>query len=97
MNDQPGSVARQLEIQVEVMSNERSRDPERALPRTRVFTDEEGVQWEVTEVSGSGVPAARGERCLIFSSPVAIRRVWTYPDSWVRMSGPELLDLSWSR
>lgn len=79
------------------MSNERSRGPRRDPPRIRVFTDQEGVQWEVTEVAGSGVPAARGERCLIFSSPVAIRRVWTYPDSWVRMSGAELLALSWRR
>lgn len=78
------------------MSNERI-PGHREVPRTRIFTDDEGVQWEVTEVSGRKVPAARGERCLIFSSPVAIRRVWSYPEHWVRMSGRELLDLSWSR
>lgn len=79
------------------MTTERNRGSDRDLPRTRVFTDAEGVQWEVTEVPGERVPAARGERCLIFSSPVAIRRVWIYPESWVRMSGAELLDLSWRR
>lgn len=79
------------------MSDDKSRSPQGVGPRTRVFTDDEGVQWEVTEVSGRSVPAARGERCLIFSSPVAIRRVWTYPDSWVRMSAGELYDLSWRR
>lgn len=79
------------------MSTDMNRGPQRDQPRTRVFTDDEGVQWEVTEVSGRTVPAARGERCLIFSSHVAIRRVWVYPDTWVRMSARELLDLSWSR
>lgn len=79
------------------MAEEGTRGGDGASPRVRVFTDEEGVQWDVTEVSGRRVPAARGKRCLIFSSPVAIRRVWTYPDTWHRMSGRELLDLSWSR
>lgn len=79
------------------MSNESSHRPPGVGQQTRVFTDSEGVQWEVTEVPGRNVPAARGEKCLIFSSPVAIRRVWTYPDTWVRMSADELLELSWRR
>lgn len=94
---QPGDAARQMELQVQMMSSDMDRAPNREPSRTRVFTDDDGVQWEVTEVSGRSVPAARGERCLIFSSHVAIRRVWVYPDTWVRMSGPELLHLSWSR
>lgn len=96
MDVQPAAAVRQLDIQVEVMSNEHI-PGHRGVLRTRVFTDDEGVQWEVTEVPGRMVPAARGERCLIFSSPVAIRRVWSYPEHWVRMTGPELFDLSWSR
>lgn len=79
------------------MSDDNSRASRSGGPQTRVFTDGEGVQWEVTEVPGRNVPAARGEKCLIFSSPVAIRRVWTYPDTWVRMSADELYDLSWRR
>lgn len=79
------------------MSDEKGRRPESSGHQSRVFTDSEGVQWEVTEIPGRTVPAARGEKCLIFSSPVAIRRVWTYPESWVRMTADELLDLSWRR
>lgn len=79
------------------MSDDISRGPRGIGHQTRVFTDSEGVQWEVTEVAGRNVPAARGEKCLIFSSPVAIRRVWTYPESWLRMSADELFDLSWRR
>lgn len=77
------------------LAKERFFDAE--VPRTRIFTDREGIEWEVTEVSGRFVPAARGERCLIFSSPAAIRRVWTYPESWVGMDADELFNLSWNR
>ena len=79
------------------MSNMQGRLTDVEVPRSRIFTDGEGVEWEVTEISGRSVPAARGERCLIFSSPAAIRRVWSYPESWAWMSAPELLDLSWKR
>jgi hypothetical protein len=67
------------------------------IPLTRIFVDENGVEWEVLEVSAADVPAARGERCLIFRSPGAVRRVWNYPRSWPSMSAPELVDLSWHR
>src|SRR5687768_1617270 len=66
---QPGEAARKLEIQVQVMSDDSSRRARGVGHQTRVFTDSEGVQWEVTEVPGRNVPAARGEKCLIFSSP----------------------------
>ena len=79
------------------MANRMNRSGESSPSRVRVFVDDEGVEWEVTEVSGKQVPAARGERCLIFSSTVAIRRVWTYPEDWHRMSAQELLHLSWCR
>jgi hypothetical protein len=67
------------------------------VPLTRIFVDATGVEWEVSEVDGSQVPAARGERCLIFRSPGAVRRVWNYPSSWTGMSASELVDLSWKR
>ncbi len=67
------------------------------VPLTRVFVDGTGVEWEVVEVNGTEVPAARGERCLIFRSPAAVRRVWNYPASWTVMSASELVDLSWHR
>ena len=67
------------------------------VPLTRVFMDADGVEWEVREVDGTRVPAARGERCLIFRSPAAVRRVWNYPSTWTAMSASELMDLSWRR
>jgi hypothetical protein len=67
------------------------------VPLTRVFLDSDGVEWEVVEVDGAEVPAARGERCLIFRSPTAVRRVWNYPRTWTSMSASELVDLSWNR
>jgi hypothetical protein len=70
-------------------------DVESAL--TRVFVDGNGVEWEVWEVDGEDVPAARGERCLIFRSSAAVRRVWNYPTSWTSMSASELTKLSWNR
>jgi hypothetical protein len=68
-----------------------------AEPLTRIFVDGNGVEWEVLEVDGAEVPAARGERCLIFRSPGAVRRVWNYPETWTAMSASELVNLSWSR
>ena len=67
------------------------------VPLVREFTDEDGNRWEVIEVDGSVVPAARGERCLVFRAPHAIRRVWDYPNGWPCLTEPELLELSWHR
>lgn len=67
------------------------------VPLARIFVDESGVEWEVSEVDGSDVPAARGERCLIFRSQGAVRRVWQYPKTWTTMSARELVELSWNR
>jgi hypothetical protein len=67
------------------------------VPLTRIFVDGNGVEWEVSEVNGADVPAARGERCLIFRSSAAVRRVWNYPKTWSAMSAPELINLSWNR
>lgn len=67
------------------------------VPLTRLFVDEDGTEWEVVEVDGTEVPASRGERCLIFRSPSAVRRVWNYPRTWTAMSASELVDLSWNK
>ena len=67
------------------------------VPLTRVFVDGNGVEWEVMEVDGAEVPAARGERCLIVRSPTAVRRVWNYPKTWTAMSASELVNLSWNK
>lgn len=67
------------------------------VPLTRLFVDRDGVEWEVLEVDGAEVPAARGERCLIFRSHSAVRRVWNYPKTWTAMSASELVNLSWNR
>jgi hypothetical protein len=66
-------------------------------PLTRIFVDAEGVEWEVVEQDGTRVPAARGDRCLVFRSSNAIRRVWNYPPLWADLGIRELIDLSWNR
>lgn len=70
---------------------------DREVPLTRVYLDQDGIEWEVVEVDGRLVPAARGERCLLFRAPHAIRRVWNYPRSWAHMDPAELSRLSWKR
>jgi hypothetical protein len=60
--------------------------------RTRVVMDGEGTEWVVHEVE-TPQPWARGARCLIFSSASIVRRVWSYPAGWARLSSRELLQL----
>jgi hypothetical protein len=79
----------------EFMAKRVSTDVE--VPLARIFVDATGVEWEVSETDGAQVPAARGERCLIFRSAGAVRRVWNYPKSWTGMSASELVGLSWRR
>jgi hypothetical protein len=67
------------------------------VPLTRIFVDGHGVEWEVMEVDAADVPAARGERCLIFRSSAAVRRVWNYPKTWGALSASDLVNLSWNR
>ncbi len=61
----------------------------------REYLDQAGVQWRVIEVDARGVPAARRERCLLFCSMSAIRRVWQYPDEWFGVEAEELATMSW--
>ncbi|GJG85597.1 hypothetical protein tb265_07780 [Gemmatimonadetes bacterium T265] len=65
-------------------------------PRRRVLV-QSGVEWTVTECSGSQVPGARGTRCLIFASAEAIRRVWEVPPDWYILPDAALFALSWQR
>ena len=63
----------------------------------RSYIDRDGLTWEVREVSGADVPGARGGKCLVFESPVVIRRVWDVPPDWRALSGEELSELSWRK
>jgi hypothetical protein len=60
--------------------------------RTRVVVDGRGNEWLVREVD-TPQPWAHAKRCLIFSSPAVVRRLWSYPDGWARLSSRELLAL----
>ena len=53
-------------------------------------------RWSVTEIAGN-VLARPGQRCLIFASAEAVRRVWTYPVHWRDMTDIELEALSWGQ
>jgi hypothetical protein len=59
---------------------------------SRIVMDAQGNEWVVHEVD-TPQAWAHGNRCLIFSSPAVVRRVWQYPDEWVGLSARELLDL----
>ena len=59
------------------------------------YLDRHNVSWRVTERDARRDPGAPSERCLVFSSDSAIRRVWSYPETWRTMSDSELEALSW--
>ena len=61
------------------------------------FVDNDDVLWTVTERDAFEVPGKRGDRCLIFASSDAVRRVWDYPVGWRDLLTPSLIALSWSR
>jgi hypothetical protein len=63
----------------------------REIP-TRMVVDAQGNEWVIHEVS-TPQAWAHGARCLIFSSPAIVRRVWRYPEGWVRLSARDLLEL----
>jgi hypothetical protein len=79
------------------MSAPKGSDPVRTIGVGLSFTDSEAMLWTVTERDGLGVPGSRGARCLVFQSPEAVRRVWTYPAGWRDLLTPSLIALSWSR
>jgi hypothetical protein len=58
----------------------------------RVLVDGQGNEWLVREVD-TPQQWAHAKRCLIFSSSAVVRRLWSYPDGWARLSSRELLGL----
>jgi hypothetical protein len=62
-----------------------------------VVHDDQGVQWVVTERDCTSVPGARTDRCLVFMSEYAVRRIWAFPRAWRTLSPDELLVLSQRR
>ena len=64
----------------------------------RRFRDpDSGVYWKVSEVDGRTIPGARGPRCLVFQSEIAIRRVWSYPGDWRTLGDADLAAVSWQK
>ncbi|HEX5829756.1 MAG TPA: hypothetical protein VFY16_02170 [Gemmatimonadaceae bacterium] len=63
----------------------------------RVFLDSSGVRWIVSERDAAHVPGGLARRCLIFESAAAVRRVWSFPDSWRELTDEQLAALSWKR
>jgi hypothetical protein len=55
------------------------------------------LSWSVVEVDARAVPGALGARCLIFTRPDCIRRVWNYPANWRTLDNAGLGALSWRR
>ena len=67
---------------------------DRADPRERVFVDEDGVRWQVSERPFADYDRRRGIS-LIFASDAAVRRVRDFPADWFSLSIEELIALSW--
>ena len=59
---------------------------------TRMVMDALGNEWIVREVD-TPQAWAHGDRCLIFSCPAIVRRLWHYPQGWARLSPSDLLAL----
>lgn len=59
--------------------------------------DDTWLQWSVVEVDARGLPGAKKARCLVFSRPECVRRVWDYPDDWRTLDPARLATLSWNR
>ncbi|HKP16397.1 MAG TPA: hypothetical protein VJT85_10030 [Gemmatimonadaceae bacterium] len=62
--------------------------------RTRIFTDDLGLTWLVSEQPFSEYDRRTGSS-LIFSSELAVRRVRDYPVDWFALSDTDLAALSW--
>jgi hypothetical protein len=62
--------------------------------RVRVFVDQDGVRWQVSERPFADYDRRRG-LSLIFASDAAVRRVREYPANWMSLSDDDLIALSW--
>ena len=65
-----------------------------AALRVRVYVDEDGTRWQVSERHFADYDRRRG-LSLIFASDSAVRRVREYPANWFTLSDEELHQLSW--
>ena len=54
----------------------------------------EGELWTVSERDARDVPGARAPMCLVFESPEAVRRSWSFPRNWRDMDDRALWRLS---
>lgn len=59
------------------------------------FVDALSVVWRVVERDARADPGHRADRCLLFASRDAVRRVWNYPATWRELDDAELEALSW--
>jgi hypothetical protein len=62
--------------------------------RRRTVADGRGTVWTVSEQACAGVPGARRDRCLVFASEHALRRVYDYPDDWRPLPTAALVAIS---
>lgn len=65
-----------------------------AAASVRVFVDDDGTRWQVSERPFADYDRRRG-LSLIFASDAAVRRVRKYPPNWSTLSDAELIALSW--
>jgi hypothetical protein len=63
---------------------------------SRSYYAADGSVWSVTELAGN-VPGRPGQRCLVFASADAVRRVWNFPANWRDLTDADLESLSWER
>jgi hypothetical protein len=68
--------------------------PEGGPIRERWYADGRGTVWAVSEQPCAGVPGARRDRCLVFASEHAVRRVYDYPDDWRPLPTAALVAIS---
>jgi hypothetical protein len=61
------------------------------------FTDAHGVTWTVCEADCGHTPGARKPMCLIFTSAMSCRRVYTYDSDWAGLPTDGLIALSQGR
>jgi hypothetical protein len=86
--------ARQARVDARADRRPVGRDAVPAAVRT--FTGAGSLVWAVYELAAAPFPWARGDRCLVFMSESAVRRVWHYPADWRALPDDALEALSWA-
>lgn len=69
------------------------RESDDEVPARVRFQDARGVYWTVWERDTRMDPGHRAATCLVFENEATVRRVWSYPANWHRMSPAELAAL----